>query len=92
MRINRFSLLSLLLLVLLVVLLVGCFPFGRKLNMDRIAVIDGYVISYASFDSAAKAQRISSSRDPAKDMEKKQQLLNELIGDLRRIDALKLRM
>jgi len=63
-------------------LLEGC-SWGPMVKRDteNIAYVNGWPISYASFDSTAKAERIQSTGNAEKDAEKKREVLEILIGE-----------
>ena len=63
-------------------LLEGC-SWGPMVKRDteNIAYVNGWPVSYASFDSTAKAERIQSTGNAEKDAEKKREVLEILIGE-----------
>jgi len=64
-------------------LLEGCSwgPMVKK-DTENVAYVNGWPISYASFDSTAKAKRLQSTGDAEKDAEKKREVVEILIGEV----------
>ncbi|TET68000.1 MAG: hypothetical protein E3J45_03960, partial [Candidatus Zixiibacteriota bacterium] len=64
-------------------LLEGCSwgPMVKK-DTENVAYVNGWPISYASFDSTAKAKRLQSTGDAEKDTEKKREVVEILIGEV----------
>lgn len=64
-------------------LLEGCSwgPMVKK-DTENVAYVNGWPISYASFDSTAKAKRFQSTGDAEKDAEKKREVVEILIGEV----------
>jgi len=64
-------------------LLEGC-SWGPMVKRDteNIAYVNGWPLSYASFDSAAKARRIQATGNAEKDAEEKRGILEILIGEV----------
>jgi len=64
-------------------LLEGCSwgPMVKK-DTENVAYVNGWPISYASFDSTAKAKRLQSTGDAEKDVEKKREVVEILIGEV----------
>ena len=64
-------------------LLEGCSwgPMVKK-DTENVAYVNGSPISYASFDSTAKAKRIQSTGNAEKDAEKKREVVEILIGEV----------
>ncbi len=64
-------------------LLEGCSwgPMVKK-DTENVAYVNGWPISYASFDSTAKAKRFQSTGNAEKDAEKKREVVEILIGEV----------
>lgn len=64
-------------------LLQGCswMPKAEK-DMDNIAFVNGWAISYASFDSTVKANKAQATGNLERDKAKKLEILDELIGEV----------
>ncbi len=64
-------------------LLEGCSwgPMVKK-DTENIAYVNGWPISYASFDSTAKARRVQSTGNAERDGEKKREVVEILIGEV----------
>jgi peptidyl-prolyl cis-trans isomerase C len=61
----------------------GCFwgPMVKK-DTENIAYVNGWPVSYAAFDSTAKARSVRSTGNPEGDAEKKREVLDILIGEV----------
>jgi len=56
-------------------------PMVKK-DAENIAYVNGWPISYASFDSTAKAKRVQSTGNAERDIEKKREVVEILIGEV----------